>query len=109
MLIYIELVNIDGIHVYQSRTESFVCTLKMEGLIHPSIARGVHPIWDDSQFDWKSSFFPCPLSVVVQQKRMENRSKLLVGCFTWQETLLKYHEIPRQRRMICKEKKSRAY
>ena len=39
-----------------SRTESFVCTLKVEGLRYPSIARGFHPMWDDSQFDWKSFF-----------------------------------------------------
>ena len=29
----------------------------MEGLIFLSIALGFHPIWDDSQFDWKSSVF----------------------------------------------------
>ena len=97
-----------------SRTESSVCTLEVEGLIYPSIARGFHPMWDDLQFDWKSFFFVIRRSVVQQKHieswfgipdfivRMEKHSKLLVGCFTLQEILLKYHQIPMQRRMNFK-------
>lgn len=41
------------------------------------------------------SWFGIPDFIV----RMEKRSKLLAGCFTFQEILLKYHQIPMQRRM----------
>ena len=82
-----------------------------------------HSVSDQVHFDWNRREYAVWLEIlffmirrlVVQQKhieswfgipdfivRMEKRSKLRVGCFTLQEILLKYHQIPMQRRMNFK-------